>query len=65
MGRPIPAELRATFRRHPDEWAIPCPVPTCRAKAGIQCRTAKGRPLTVDSHPSRLDHWLTHHRSTP
>jgi len=69
MGAPIPADLRAKLRRsHPDEWQIACPVPTCRAKAGIQCRTAKGRPLTADSHPSRLDAWLVqapaarHHR---
>ncbi|MFH8380675.1 hypothetical protein ACH4E7_06995 [Kitasatospora sp. NPDC018058] len=58
MGAPMPQGLR----RHqpPPEWAIPCPVPTCRAKAGTPCRTPTGRRLTDGSHPSRADAWLVH-----
>ncbi|MEV7358178.1 hypothetical protein [Kitasatospora sp. NPDC091276] len=46
--------------RHPrrPEWAIACPVPTCRARAGQRCTRPSGGPITGGSHPSRLDNWL-------
>ncbi|MFB7910240.1 hypothetical protein ACFC1T_27780 [Kitasatospora sp. NPDC056076] len=56
------------LRRHgdrPPEWAIPCPVPTCRAKAGTPCRTPTGRRLASGSHPSRADAWLVHQTTQP
>ncbi|MCG6493397.1 hypothetical protein [Kitasatospora sp. A2-31] len=59
----MPAGLR--HREHPPEWAIPCPVPTCRAKPGTPCRSPRGRRLTTGSHPSRLDAWRTHQHTRP
>lgn len=63
MGAPPPAGFRRQQR--PPEWAIPCPVPTCRAKAGTTCRTPTGRRLTANSHGSRLDAWLVHQTTRP
>lgn len=64
MGAPMPAGLRHCER--PPEWAIPCPLDHCRAKAGTPCRLrTTGRPHTGGSHPSRLDAWLTHQTTQP
>jgi hypothetical protein len=65
MGAPMPSGLRRRGDR-PPEWAIPCPVPTCRAKAGSPCigRTT-GRPVAGGSHPSRADAWLIHQHTRP
>jgi hypothetical protein len=50
----------APFRRpHRPEWAITCPVPTCRAIPGQRCTRPSGGPIAGGSHPSRLDDWLT------
>lgn len=57
MGAPMPPGLRP-HRDRPPEWAIPCPVVTCRALAGRCCTTPRGRRLTTGSHPSRYDTWL-------
>ncbi|MFE6868353.1 hypothetical protein ACFVFS_17525 [Kitasatospora sp. NPDC057692] len=64
MGAPMPPGLRP-HRDRPPEWAIPCPVPTCRAKPGTTCHTPTGRRLTAGSHASRLDAWLVHQTTRP
>jgi hypothetical protein len=52
------SDLLPGRRPRPDEWAIPCPVPTCLARPGAACTTPSGRRITAGSHPSRLDTWL-------
>lgn len=58
MNAPMPPSLRQHFRPQPPEHAIPCPVPTCKAKPSSPCRTPRGRTLAAGSHPSRCDAWL-------
>jgi hypothetical protein len=52
------AALTAAGRRtRPAEWAVPCPVPTCKARAGQPCTGLRGR-IKHDVHPSRHDAWI-------
>lgn len=45
----------ATRYAHLPELAIPCPVPSCRARPRRPCHTPSGRELHAGSHPSRRD----------
>ncbi|MGE7432778.1 MULTISPECIES: zinc finger domain-containing protein [unclassified Kitasatospora] len=54
MGRPMPPGLRP---QRPPEWAVPCPVPTCKGRPGSPCTGLRGR-IKADVHPSRYDAWI-------